>query len=301
MTALPEGFQFSQSSLQDFVDCARRFQLRYVWRLAWPAVESEPVQENERTMQRGAAFHRMVQQQLLGVPVERLERLIHDDDLERWWSNYLRYGQPLWAATEKSGRYPETSLTATLGGQRLVAKYDLLLLGGTDENGGARLTIIDWKTSRQRPKRPWLAQRLQTRLYPYVLFSAGKRFAGYQPLEATHIEMIYWFAEFPEQPERFVYSAGQRAEDEAYLLRLLERVQKLPEGTGERSAAGDPGLLAEPTQDVRRCQFCVYRSLCERGVSAGSLDGADLAEIEAEADFDSTAGLDFEQIGEIAF
>ena len=32
----------SQSSLQDYVDCARRFQLRYLDRLSYPAIESEP-------------------------------------------------------------------------------------------------------------------------------------------------------------------------------------------------------------------------------------------------------------------
>ena len=46
--SLPEGFRFSQSSLQDYVDCRRRFQLRYLQNLAWPALQSEPALENER-------------------------------------------------------------------------------------------------------------------------------------------------------------------------------------------------------------------------------------------------------------
>ena len=44
---LPPTFQFSQNSLQDYVDCPRRFQLRYLLRQPWPAVESEPLSEYE--------------------------------------------------------------------------------------------------------------------------------------------------------------------------------------------------------------------------------------------------------------
>jgi len=37
MSNLPAPFTFSQSSLQDYYDCPRRFELRYLSRLIWPA------------------------------------------------------------------------------------------------------------------------------------------------------------------------------------------------------------------------------------------------------------------------
>ena len=58
---LPPTFTFSQSSLQDYFDCPRRFQLRYIEQVAWPAVETEPMLENERRQQAGLHFHRLVQ------------------------------------------------------------------------------------------------------------------------------------------------------------------------------------------------------------------------------------------------
>ncbi len=86
---ITEDFLFSQGSLQDYVDCRRRFQLRYLRRVSWPAIQVEPALENERHLQRGAAFHRMIQQHLLGVPAERLSALLSDpaygEDLRRWW------------------------------------------------------------------------------------------------------------------------------------------------------------------------------------------------------------------------
>ena len=60
-SSLPVPFTFSQSSLQDYRDCERRFYLRYIEQLAWPAVDSEPVLENERRKAAGEIFHRLVQ------------------------------------------------------------------------------------------------------------------------------------------------------------------------------------------------------------------------------------------------
>src|SRR5512140_2479670 len=72
---LPASFNFSQSCLQDYSDCPRRFQLRYIEKLAWPAIEVEPILESERRQQAGQQFHRMVQQHLIGLPMEKLNRL----------------------------------------------------------------------------------------------------------------------------------------------------------------------------------------------------------------------------------
>ena len=89
--SLIENFQFSQASLQDFMDCRRRFQLRYLQHVVWPAVESEPILENERYLQQGARFHHMIQQHLVGVPAESLSGFAREEDLGRWWENYLAF------------------------------------------------------------------------------------------------------------------------------------------------------------------------------------------------------------------
>ena len=52
------------------------------------------------------------------------------------------------------------------------------------------------------------------------------------------------------------------------------------------------------TDDERRCAFCVYRSLCDRGVKAG---GIETLENELEEEEAIELDLDFEQIAEIEF
>jgi hypothetical protein len=57
------------------------------------------------------------------------------------------------------------------------------------------------------------------------------------------------------------------------------------------------------TDDVRRCRFCRYRSLCDRGVEAGESDAAGAEEVsgadDTPADWGST--FDFEQVAELAY
>jgi CRISPR/Cas system-associated exonuclease Cas4 (RecB family) len=271
---------FSQGSLQDYVDCRRRFQLRYLLRVAWPALEVEPVLENESAMQQGALFHRLIQQHLLGIPAERLTPLAKEEDdgtehrISRWWQNYLALKLP-----EASARYPEVTLSMPFTGFRLVGKYDLIQIGPE-----GRATIYDWKTSRKRSKSSWLMERLQTRVYPYLLAQAGAHLNQGRQLAADQIEMIYWFAEAPSEPEVIPYSAEQFAKDEAYLQSLIAEITRL-----EGEAFG-------MTPQVERCRFCTYRSLCDRGVEAGDLD-----QMEAELEPASEPEFDFDQIGEIAF
>jgi len=274
---LPPLFLFSQASLQDYADCPRRFQLRYLLRVAWPALEAEPALESERHLQQGSAFHRLVHQHVVGIAPERLAGTLTDADLRRWWGNYLDHGLQGLPAS----RYPEIVLSAPVGGHRLVAKYDLIAV-----DAGQRAVIVDWKTSRRQPKRRHLAQRLQTRVYPYLLVQAGAHLNDVQPFRPEQVEMVYWFANFPAAPERFAYDAAQYEADEVYLASLIAEI----EGLGEE---GFP-----LTTDGRRCEYCPYRSLCRRGVRAGALDGAEDDMVQEDL---LHLDIDFEQIAEIEF
>ena len=48
---------FSANNLQVFEDCERRFELRYIKELKWPAVETEPVLKSEEFLAQGRRFH----------------------------------------------------------------------------------------------------------------------------------------------------------------------------------------------------------------------------------------------------
>lgn len=279
---LPPDFQFSQSSLQAFVDCARRFQLLYIEQLAWPAIQTEPALESERHLQLGAEFHRLLQQYFLGLPPQQLERIAgRTPELARWWESFIS-DRTLQAELEQPGikRLPEYGLSMPFDDFRLVGKFDLLLV-----RPDGRATIYDWKTSRKQPKRAWLAENLQTSVYPFLLHHAGQQFNDLQSIAPDQIEMVYWFADFPSAPLRFPYSSAQQAADKKRLQTLVDEIKQLGE---------EPAAL---TDETWRCKYCVYRSLCDRGLAAGPLDELE-GDMEGERfDFD----LDFDQVEAIEF
>lgn len=269
---LPEPFVFSQSSLQDYADCPRRFYLRHLVQMAWPAVESEPAAEYERRQQEGLLFHRLVQRHLLGVPPENLVCLASGSDLSRWWQNYV--SAPL--GLNSHSLHSELTLSSPIGKHRLLAKYDLVAVKGT------HVLIYDWKTYARRPPEEQLSSRWQTRIYRLLMAEAGSALNGGTPFPPNEIEMIYWFAEFPSQPARFHYDDAQRQGDLAAVASVVAEI-----------ASGHDFPM---TEDRNLCKFCTYRSYCERGLAAGE---------RLEPDTDSDAGdlLDFnlEQIPEIEF
>lgn len=273
---LSSPFTFSQSSLQDYHDCPRRFQLRYIDRLAWPAVETEPTQAYERHQKEGSLFHRMVQQHLIGLPAEKLSSQAQSENLSRWWDAYQKDFGSL-EDFRSLELYPEYTLSAPIGEHRLVAKFDLIAI-----KPGEKAIIYDWKTYRKRPRDEYLAGRWQTRLYSALLLQAGRHLNENQPITPEQIEMIYWFANFPNEPARFAYNDSKYQRDWELIEKIVQEIDKAKEFP-----------LAE---DERPCRFCTYRSYCDRGVRAGDWD-----EVEGETEMEEDFEIDFEQIGEIAF
>ncbi len=265
----------SQSSLQDYNDCPRRFELRYLHHLAYPAIETEPALENEMHQREGEQFHRLVHQYFTGIGSEQIGKLANSDNLERWWGNFTA-NKDLYRMRNLPGIRTEVTLSAPLNSFRLIAKYDLIA------SDGKKFYIYDWKTYRKRPKNEFLAIRLQTRVYRALLVQAGAFLNEDRPIAPEQLEMVYWFSDFPNEPARFPYATNQFKRDWDALTRFAEEI---------KSASDYP-----KTEDTNRCLYCPYRSYCNRGVRAGDALDSEL-ETETEELFD----INFEQIGEIEF
>ena len=277
---LPEHFAFSQASLQDYADCPRRFQLRYVLDTRWPAAREtgdESSAEWERRAQRGATFHHLVHQHTVGIPAEVLSTTLEEmDDLQLWWHAYLTAPPQGLPAARRS----EVHLSTSLGGQRLLARYDLLAV-----DPGQRAVIVDWKTSGKLPRRVWLERRWQTLVYRFVLAEAGAQLNGGTPWLPQQVELVYWFASFPGQVVHFPYDATQHAETGEALSKVIAEIL---------SNDQEVWHLAE---DPRTCRYCIYRTFCGRERTA-----EEDAQVEVDLEQDSFGfDLDLEQIAEIEF
>ena len=119
---------------------------------------------------------------------------------------------------------------------------------------------------------------MQTRVYRALLVDAGAHLNNNQPFAPEQIEMIYWFADFPTEPARFVYKADQYKRDWDALLKIADEIKT--------------ASLFPLTDEVSKCNFCPYRSYCNRGVRAG-----DAAEIASFCDL--TYGVNFPMFAKV--
>lgn len=302
MTLLPAGFAFSQSSLQAFEDCPRRFWLAYIAQLPWPSVEASPVEEHEALMRQGERFHRLVQRAEIGIAHDEVSVGL-DGPLAAWFAAYQAHRPAdlpeeaveiervlaVTVSTDATQKATGGAGAASAARVRLAAKYDLIAA-----EAGGRVVIVDWKTARRRTEPAILRHRWQTLVYPYVLVEAS---AGlpWGPVRPEQVEMRYWFTAAPGQPVSFRYDAAQH---EANHQRIAQLVAAILAGETE---ADFPKVADTPANRRRFCAFCIYRSRCNRGETAGDLDTLDDAEEYFAVDLDRALEFTLEDVEELAF
>ena len=268
---------FSQSSLQSLENCPRQFQLRYLDKISWPAISAEPAEKYQDNILRGNKFHLLCQQYFAGIPAEELTAGIHDSELKVLWQNFLEF------ISQQNFRRcsAESIMTMPFGTHRLVAKTDLVAEISPD-----RYQIYDWKTSSSILEKSALSARLQTIMYPYLFTQAGKGFFSDQEIQPGQVEMIYWYAHHPESPQIFHYS--EKLENYA-----IEKISKL---IGLYEKLRSTAEIFPLTDNLETCRYCVYRSLCDRGGQAGSVE---LLNYWEEEEFGWN--IDIEQVAVIEF
>jgi hypothetical protein len=288
---LPATFAFSQSSFQAYADCPRRFWLAYVEQLPWPAIEASPVQEYEARMQQGGLFHRLVERAEIGIDPNQVAAGL-TRPLAEWFDLYQRYRPtdlPAQIEIEKVLSIPFASAPDAKPLFRLAAKYDLIAI-----ESQRRAIILDWKTSRRRSDEAGLRRRMQSIVYPYVLVEASK-VLPWGPIQPHQVEMRYWFTAAPSRPVALPYSAQQHAANENLLRRL---VAELLAGAGE---ADFPKIEDTDANRKRFCNYCIYRSRCNRGETAGDLDELDDPETFFVVDPAEALEFTLDDIEEIEF
>jgi len=147
-------------------------------------------------LQQGQLFHRMVQQQLVGLPVEKLARLAVTPDLARWWENYLGYDLKI----NGYARHPELVLSAPIGTYRLLQNMicsRLCPVRKPSSSTGKRPTNVPGMNGWLPGCRPGLPGFTGSR--------PGQYLTGGKAIQPEQVEMIYWYADFPSEPARFPY------------------------------------------------------------------------------------------------
>lgn len=232
---------FSRQKLTTFLACQRRFQLRYVQELPWPA---EPAGEAWReASRRGRAFHRMLHRHFLDLPVD--EPAGDDPVLQRWWQTFRKQG-PSMPAGE---RRPEETLTVPIAGHLLSGRFDLLVLSAE------RAHVFDWKTEARPRSAAALHDDWQTTLYLALLVEGSQALRpGGRPIDPDEVTLTYWFVQAPQNVVTISYSREAHARNWQQLADLVRRID-------DRLSEGGAWPL---TDDWEECGRCPYQILCGR-------------------------------------
>lgn len=248
---MQETFILSRKRLADFAACRRRFQLRYVERLAWPAA---PVEETiDEAILLGKRFHQLAQRYYMGLPADSAD--IVDAELRRMWERFVSRKPAL----PPGRRYPEVSMTVPIGRHFLTGRFDLLILGE------GRAHVFDWKTDARARSAAQLREDLQTLLY-LALATEGSPGLNH-PLAPEQVALTFWYVNDPESSATFEYGRAQHDANWSYIRGLASELDR-------QAAAGGVWAL---TNDLDHCAQCAYQLFCDR-----QLDRLDLSEWEPD-------------------
>ncbi len=227
----------TQTQISAYERCRRSYYLKYIRELAWP-VEKSSGQE----MRRGADFHLLIRQLIMGLPEDSLILPSDDEKIRAWLGSFCRE-KPL---DGFGSVFAEKEVTALYSDVLWLGKFDALAI--RDD----RLTVFDWKTTEHRGDPSLYLASPQTRLYRFLAMTCAPRLlgGGMHGIPAENIEMIYWFPEHPDQAVRLPYSEEAYRQDMTW-LRLKSR---------EMSSEEEADYPC--TENTRHCRFCSYEAYC---------------------------------------
>ncbi len=252
---MTDAILLSRYKLQNWRDCQRRFQLRYVTRKRWPLA---PVPAGlSVAFEKGELFHRILEQHYMGLPVALPSDAA--EDVKQWWGNFQAH-PPL---VPDGAKHPEMSLSVPIGRHFLFGRYDLLILGDDHAH------ILDWKTERNPRSAAKLQADWQTRLYLTMIAEGGNALGrSYTP---DQIGITYWFARHPDQSVTLRYTQAEHDQNWATLNAEVARLEA-------RLQLSDAEW--NKTEDWGKCEHCHYQAYCGRH---GDPPTADLEMEQAEA------------------
>ncbi len=238
--SLPRDFHYTQSKLRDFEDCPRRFYLKYIVNQRWPSPLAKPQNDIEVAMRRGQRFHRLIERHRLGISLETLRRTVGEDEVMQGWLQ--RYEALLPRLGKFDREQAEVILTTSVADFPLLAKFDLLGLQGQS------ISAIDWKTGWLPPEHQ-LARRMQTIVYLYVLYQEAATWLG-------HVRISNYTLTYVGLRNSEIRSFGVDADN---ISAIAERIRSTIEAIAQSDFA--------KVESDHPCRYCIYRSLCNRGVT----------------------------------
>ena len=259
---------FSQLALTVYDKCKLKFRRRYIDGLFWPADWSGNKEQKEM-VEKGRKFHLLAQRYF--ARGENIQKEYLTDELVQWFSR-LKEFRPYNDVDIFKAEYDLRINKNTL---KLVSKYDLLYI---DERSN-RFIIYDWKTNKKKLNANKLKDKLQTRVYLFVLKESIVNVFSKKNISYDDISIIYWNPRYPRQNNKITYTENMYKSDREFIKSKIKEIKSL--SYDEFNAVSDE----------KTCKYCEYRPICH---------GKEAKEIDIEED-DIDLELDWDSVDEISF
>lgn len=249
LSTQPQLLRLSQGQLNLLERCPRQFQHTYLQQLNSPL---DPEHQERQTL--GSRFHRLMQQQEMGLPIDSF--LQEDAQLQSWMSAFADAApEILTSANSEAFRDSEHYRTLQVQNYLLTVIYDLLIADNLQAQ------ILDWKTYPKPPNKRKLEKNWQTRLYMYVLAETSE----YPP---ENISMTYWFVQSEGKPQsiKFGYNTAAHEQTAKKLNQLLSKLTNWLEGYQQGEEFPQVALCN------KACEYCQFATRCDRDRTQTSTD-----------------------------
>ncbi len=249
---MEEPLTLSRTRIADFLVCRRRFQLRYLTKIPWPATRRDS--DTERSRQLGERFHKVLQRHFLALPVG--DEVESEPLLKYWWRLFRSYEPRI----PDGRRLPELSLTVPIGRHGLTGRFDLVIVSEQ------RITIFDWKTFGKARTEEALRRDLQSKIYLALAAESGNLIND--NMRPEEIILIYWFATDPPVERSLDYSQREHTSNWRNMTSIVDEIDD------QLSTAGTWPL----TDNLEECDRCAFQIYCGRG--DGNPNFEDLTELK---------------------
>ena len=235
MNSKLKDFVYSQNSINTYKLCPLKFKYKYIDNISW-RYDDFSANEYYKGLKKGREFHLLCERYFSNIPLGE----INDSKFNKWIKK-VKQVIPI----QKGYTYlPEYEIRLNLNGNKISAKYDLVVIG---ENN---IEIWDWKTESKEINYKNVENRMQTILYLVLAKEViGNLLNIHVPSE--NISMKYYQPEFDYGPICITYNDKKHKEYINKINQYITLIQK----TNYKNEK-------EIYRNDRHCSYCEFNKLC---------------------------------------
>ena len=235
MNSKLKNFIYSQNSINTYKTCPLKFKYKYIDNISW-RYDDFSANEYYKGLKKGREFHLLCERYFSNIPLGE----INDDKFNKWISKVKK----VLPIKEGYTYLPEYEIRLSLNGNKILAKYDLVVIG---EN---KIEIWDWKTESKEINYKNVENRIQTILYLVLSKEVIGNLLNIN-IPSENISMKYYQPEFDDGPICITYNDEKHKEYINKINQYITLIQKTNYKNEQEIYKND-----------RHCSYCEFNKLC---------------------------------------